>query len=154
MGWPKCYEDNLRIAEDRLREIEEMKEMASFQPIVKNRAKTRKANRRDIFCPKKGVIDLVKWRGTFFITMEFRQHLYDEWIAVLKERGWKWDFRKKCWYAICSGTNYDFASQFAHGKPKPDCEADDVYLDGYSRITGKRETHDKNCPTQRKIGVI
>ena len=150
MALAKYYEDNYLIADERLRDMEDR---AICKPMIKNKSPKRKVNRHEVFCPKRGVIDIVK-RGCLFITMEFHQHLFDEQIDALKENGWKWNHRRKCWYIAWSLSNYDFAFQFAHGKPEPDCEADDVYLDGYSRITGKRETHDKNCPTQRTIGVI
>ncbi len=148
MALAKYYEDNYLIADERLRDIEEQ---TMINPVVKSPRK-RKANRHDVFCSKKGVIDIEK-RGSLMITMAFRQHLFDEQIAALKENGWKWDHHRKCWCKAWSLSDYDFAAQFVHGKTETTCEADDVYLDGYSPLT-KEVIHDRKCPTQAENDVI
>lgn len=150
MALAKYYEDNYLIADERLRDMEDR---AICKPMIKNKSPKRKVNRHEVFCPKRGVIDIVK-RGCLFITMEFHQHLFEEQIDALKENGWKWNHRRKCWYMAWSLPDYDFASEFVHGKKKAGDATYDVYLDGYSQIMKAGELHDKKCPTQMQIGVI
>lgn len=132
MALGKYYEDNLRIAEDRLHDRDE--NVVVVKPIRKSRQQRRKEKRANPFLPKKGVIDIKKNRHPI-ITMEFKQHLYEEWIAVLKENGWRWDGYHKCWYNQWSFENYNFASKFVHGVVQSQqnyYDPDDVYLDVYS----------------------
>lgn len=126
MALAKYYEDNYLIADERLRDMEDR---TISKPMIKNKGTKRKGKRRDVFCPKKGIIDIVK-RGSLYITMEFRQNLFDGQIAALKGNGWRWDYRKKCWSIAWSLSNYDFASEFVHGKKESGDEPDDVYFDG------------------------
>ncbi len=150
MALAKYYEDNYLIADERLRDMEER---AISKPIIKRKSPKRKVNRRETFCPKRGVIDIVR-RGGLYITMEFCQYLCDEQIAVIKGNGWRWDHRRRCWYAACSLPNYDFASEFVHGKRRPCEESEDAYPDGYSQSLTDGERYDKSCPTQIRSGVV
>lgn len=142
MALAKYYEDNRLIADERLRDKEE--EIVFINSAPKSNRQKRKADRHDVFCPKKGIIAVVN-RGNL-ITMEFHQHLYDEWLAVLKDNGWKWDYRKKRWYAKGSIANYDFAFEFITGNKELYDEEDDEYLDGYSRTMKIMESNGKRNP--------
>ena len=126
MPLTKYYEDNRLIAEDRMREKGPM--IIVSRP--KKETKAKKPDRYEPFCAKKGVKDCVKRKGCLVVTMEFRQYLYEEWVQMLRERGWRWDHFRKCWYIDWTIENDDFAEKFVHGNDESMYrEPDDVYFD-------------------------
>ena len=136
MGYPKCFEDNRTIYEERMRDKEENQILC--MPIVKSKKQIEREKRKDVFCDKQGVINIIK-RGSLAISMEFKQYIYPEWIEALKKHGWRWNHFKKYWYAPWSVKNYQFAAAFAHGKDflkeeEDKEEEDDVYSDGYKKV--------------------
>ena len=157
MALAKYYEDNKRIAEERLRDKDE-DGVKSLKPKNTSNTKTERVSSRKLrklkkqkerenpFTPKKGIVDTLPHRN--LVTISFNQYLYEEWCNVLRQNGWKWSHYNKYWYHKWDDGIYEFAIDFVYGKTtEVDIEPGNkpyYFLDNNDENSQKSVVADKN----------
>jgi len=129
----KYWEDNNRLLEERLRDMEETQKLTP-KPIIKLNRKQRveleRKKRENPFTPKKGYMDILPHREE--ILMYFNEYLHKEWRDFLFANGWKWSPFRKCWVKKHTKNSYAFAYKFITGNEYREAtEIVDLYLDGF-----------------------
>ena len=109
----KYTEDNRRIAEERMRDLES----DPIETVKTVKKLTKKEIIANPFTPKKGHLETFPHRGE--IAMFFQQYLYEEWRNFLLAKNWRWSKPRKCWIAKNTNENYHFAYKFISGHDEP-----------------------------------
>ncbi|MBQ8428858.1 MAG: hypothetical protein IJX30_02055 [Clostridia bacterium] len=129
----KYWEDNNRLAEERLRDMEETQK-STPKPIIKLNRKQwmelERKKRENPYTPKKGQIDILPHREE--ILMYFKEYLHKEWRDFLFANGWRWSGNRKCWVNKYTSKNYTFAYKFITGcEYKEEIDIVDLYVDDF-----------------------